>query len=137
MANPQSDKTIDWIGGLDGAVEIIDQTLLPGEPRFLTCPDVETLWEAIRHLRVRGAPAIGIAAAMGVVLGTREATPPGMFFENLTQVCDYLASCRPTAVNLVWALNRMRNRAELARELPLAEMKQALLAEARSIRDEL
>ena len=133
MANPQSDKTIDWAGGLDGAVEIIDQTLLPGELRILACTDVETLWEAIRHLRVRGAPAIGVAAAMGVVLGTRGATTRDVFFENLTQVCDYLATSRPTAVNLVWALNRMRDRAELARELPLGEMKQALLAEARAI----
>ena len=61
-------RTIYWVGGLDGAVELIDQTLLPTELRYLVCRDVETLREAIVNLRVRGAPAIGIAAAMGVVL---------------------------------------------------------------------
>jgi len=136
VTNPQFHKTIEWVGELDGTVEIIDQTLLPGELKILACSDVETIWEAIRVLRVRGAPAIGIAAAMGVVLGIRGADTYDLFFENLAQVCDYLASSRPTAVNLFWALNRMRDRAENARDLPLAKLKQLLLDEARAIRNE-
>lgn len=136
MSKPLSLKTIYWVGGLDGWIEMIDQTLLPGEFRMLACRDVETLWEAIRSLRVRGAPAIGVAAAMGVVLGVRQAPTPEAFFDNLARVCDYLAGSRPTAVNLFWALDRMRRRAEGARALPLAELKLAMLAEAQAIRDE-
>ncbi|NLX21549.1 MAG: S-methyl-5-thioribose-1-phosphate isomerase [Phycisphaerae bacterium] len=136
MANPLSYKTIDWVGGLDGAVEMIDQTLLPEDVKILTCRDVGTLWEAIRSLRVRGAPAIGVAAAMGVVLGTRDAADQAELFENLTRVCEYLASSRPTAVNLFWALERMRSRAESLRNLPLEELKQALLTEAQAVRAE-
>lgn len=129
-------KTICWAGGLDGWIELIDQTLLPGEVRMLTIRDVETLREAIKSLRVRGAPAIGVAAAMGVVLGVRDAATPEVFFENLTRVYDRLASSRPTAVNLFWALDRMRRRAEEMRDHPLPKLKSALLAEAQLIRDE-
>jgi methylthioribose-1-phosphate isomerase len=129
-------RTIHWVGGLDGAVELIDQTLLPTEVKYLVCRDVETLREAIMSLRVRGAPAIGIAAAMGVVLGIRDATDRTSFFENLASVCDRLAGSRPTAVNLFWALDRMRRRAEALRDSPLDELKQSLLAEANAIRDE-
>ena len=68
-------KTIEWVGGLDGAARLIDQTLLPTEVKYLDVRDVETMWEAIKMLRVRGAPAIGIAAAMGVVLAVRESVP--------------------------------------------------------------
>ncbi|MBP7936240.1 MAG: S-methyl-5-thioribose-1-phosphate isomerase [Phycisphaerae bacterium] len=136
MADPRSCRTIAWAGELDGAVEMIDQTLLPGELKILTCRDVETLWEAIRSLRVRGAPAIGVAAAMGVVLGVRNARNRDEFFENLAKSCDYLAGSRPTAVNLFWALNRMKRRAEGLRNAGLEQLKGALLAEARAIRDE-
>ncbi|HSW44041.1 MAG TPA: S-methyl-5-thioribose-1-phosphate isomerase [Phycisphaerae bacterium] len=129
-------RTIQWVGGLDGAVELIDQTLLPNELTILACRDVETLWEAIRNLRVRGAPAIGIAAAMGVVLGVRDTATRDAFFENLKQVCSHLAASRPTAVNLFWALDRMRRRAEALRSKPLDELKSGLLAEAKAIRDE-
>ncbi|HOB74261.1 MAG TPA: S-methyl-5-thioribose-1-phosphate isomerase [Phycisphaerae bacterium] len=129
-------KTICWVGGLDGWIEMIDQTLLPGELKVLACHDVETLWEAIRNLRVRGAPAIGIAAAMGVVLGIRDSRSSGEFFDNLAGVCSYLAGSRPTAVNLFWALDRMRARAEALRGADLKVLKQAMLAEAQAIRDE-
>lgn len=136
MAEPRPVRTIDWVGELDGAVEMIDQTLLPGETKILAIRDVETLWEAIRSLRVRGAPAIGVAAAMGVVLGVREATTPESFFEKLARVCDHLATSRPTAVNLFWALDRMRRRAEALRGAPVEELREAMLAEARAIRNE-
>ncbi|MBI4582084.1 MAG: S-methyl-5-thioribose-1-phosphate isomerase [Planctomycetes bacterium] len=136
MPKPLSHKTIEWVGGLDGQVRMIDQTLLPGECRMISCGDVETLWEAIRNLRVRGAPAIGVAAAFGVVLAIRQATTTRMLFEKLTQAYEYLGKCRPTAVNLYWALNRMRQAAESHRDLPLEQLKAFLLAEANAIRDE-
>ncbi len=136
MSNPLSPKTIKWVGGLDGRIEMIDQTLLPGEVKVIACRDVETLWEAIKNLRVRGAPAIGVAAAMGVVLGTRDAKTPQAFFENLSKVCDELASSRPTAVNLFWALERMRRKAESLRGSPVEALQAAMLAEAKLVRDE-
>jgi methylthioribose-1-phosphate isomerase len=134
--NPLFHKTIYWVGELDGWIEMIDQTLLPGQLQYIACGDVETLWEAIKNLRVRGAPAIGVAAAMGVVLGIRQASDSKAFFENLTGVCKYLASSRPTAVNLFWALERMQRKAESLRSRPVDELKQAMLLEAQTIRDE-
>ncbi|MFQ5489798.1 MAG: S-methyl-5-thioribose-1-phosphate isomerase [Phycisphaerae bacterium] len=113
-------KTIEWIGGLAGHVALIDQTLLPGELRVIPCRDVETLAEAIRSLRVRGAPAIGVAAAMGVVLGVRDLADDGdphVWMDRLNKVCDDLAKTRPTAVNLVWALERMKARAHAHAQL--------------------
>ncbi|NLX14236.1 MAG: S-methyl-5-thioribose-1-phosphate isomerase [Phycisphaerales bacterium] len=136
MAEPLSYKTIQWVGGLDGRVEMIDQTLLPRDIKVLAVEDVETLWEAIKNLRVRGAPAIGVAAAMGVVLGVRRVSDPERFFAELDRVYDYLAGSRPTAVNLFWALDRMRRRAQALRERPMAGIKEALLTEAKVIRDE-
>ncbi len=126
--------TVDWSGGLDGAIEMIDQTLLPEELKVIRIQDVETLWEAIKNLRVRGAPAIGVAAAMGVILGIRNATSRETLFENLDTVCDYLAGSRPTAVNLFWALERMKAHARELGDLPVGEIQTGLLAEAREIR---
>jgi methylthioribose-1-phosphate isomerase len=128
--------TIRWVGGLDGYVEMIDQTLLPGEVRNIACRDVETTWEAIRSLRVRGAPAIGVAAAFGVVLGIRGTDSRDALFEELGRTCDYLATSRPTAVNLFWALERMRRRAVDLDGSSLPEMKDGLLAEAQAIWEE-
>ncbi len=136
MLKPLSHRTIEWVGGLDGHVRLVDQTLLPTEYRIIACEDLRTLWEAIRSLRVRGAPAIGVATAYGVVLGTRQSATTEAFFEKLQTACDYLAECRPTAVNLFWALDRMRRVAESKRGLPLDDTKSALLAEAQAIRDE-
>lgn len=135
MTDQPSHKTIEWVGDIDGEVRLIDQTLLPGECRLVTCGDLQTLWEAIRNLRVRGAPAIGVATAYGVVLGTRDARDPQAFFEKLEYACDYLAGCRPTAVNLFWALDRMRAVVAGMRDKPLSVLKAALLAEARAIHE--
>lgn len=131
-------RTIEWIGGLDGVARMVDQTRLPGELVFLDCADVRTMWEAIRSLRVRGAPAIGVAAAMGVVLGIRASSAGShdALLKEIDSVCEYLASSRPTAVNLVWALNRQRALAGSMRHSTPAHVKQALLDEARRIRDE-
>ena len=128
-------RTIYWAGE---SVRLIDQTLLPGEFREMDCRDVETLWEAIKSLRVRGAPAIGIAAALGVVLGTKDhvsGTTQGVM-ERLNEVCSYLSTSRPTAVNLFWALERMAAVAEDRRNLSPQAVWDALLAEAEEMIEE-
>ncbi len=132
-------QTIEWIDQEQGHLRLLDQTRLPGELVFLDCRDVETVFTAIRALSVRGAPAIGIAAAYGVCLGVqREAQQsPERFFTRLNEVVTYLAESRPTAVNLFWALDRMRRLAESQRAgRSSAELLTALLAEARAIHDE-
>lgn len=100
----------DTIAAADGQVKIIDQTLLPGESRMIRIDTVDQMWEAIKMLRVRGAPAIGIAAAFGLWIGVKDsaATDRDGFFADLTKTADYLATSRPTAVNLFWALDRMK-----------------------------
>ena len=92
-----------------GALVIIDQTLLPGEIKLLHLTKQNEIWEAIKVLRVRGAPAIGVAAAIGVYLAARESTAEtyGAFAREFCAAADYLNSARPTAVNLAWALRRM------------------------------
>jgi len=131
-------KSIEWIGGLDGHVSLIDQTKLPEELVVVECCDVEAMCEAIKVLRVRGAPAIGIAAAMGLVLGIRDYSDRsvGGLLRRVDQVAEYLGSSRPTAVNLFWALERMRNRARAEVRRETASVKLALLEEAKLIRDE-
>ena len=132
-------RTLRWQGGLDGHLVLIDQTLLPTELRQIACPDVESVWEAIRSLRVRGAPAIGIAAAHGVVLGLQGSAGGDAegFFLRLQEVCDYLATSRPTAVNLFWSLDRMRRTADsLRRAHAPPQIMEGLLDEARAIEEE-
>ena len=101
------------MGDVDGRLVLIDQTRLPVELIELVCADVETVIEAICSLRVRGAPAIGIAAAYGVCLGMQgaDALDIDAFFGQLDDVIEQLAGSRPTAVNLTWALERMRRQA--------------------------
>jgi methylthioribose-1-phosphate isomerase len=108
MNTPQ---TITWVGDLPGCVRIIDQTLLPTQLAYCDCHTVDEIWEAIRSLRVRGAPAIGIAGAMGAVLGMQTFQGPDgpAYRKRLKEVADYLRTSRPTAVNLFWALDRMEN----------------------------
>ncbi|MCK6482617.1 MAG: S-methyl-5-thioribose-1-phosphate isomerase [Phycisphaerae bacterium] len=131
-------RPLRWIGGTDGCLELIDQTLLPGELRWIACRDLPTLFDAIRRLAVRGAPAIGVSAAYGVVLGLGRGweKPTRDWPPRVAEVCDYLAGSRPTAVNLFWALDRMRRRADALRGHSLDEAREALLAEAHVIRDE-
>ncbi|MDD4890781.1 MAG: S-methyl-5-thioribose-1-phosphate isomerase, partial [Phycisphaerae bacterium] len=130
-------RTVYWVGGLDGCCELIDQTLLPGEFKLLQIRDIETMWEAIRVLRVRGAPAIGVAAGFGLVLGVRSVRGTmDEFLAAVKKASDYLASSRPTAVNLFWALDRVARVAAENRSLPVEQLKARLLAEANAIRDE-
>src|SRR3954470_18381957 len=97
-------RTIAWVGDVDGHVRLIDQTLLPTQLEYRDCRTIEEVWEAIRVLRVRGAPAIGVAAAMGVVVGMQTHTNPASYRQRLKEVTNYLCTSRPTAVNLFWAL---------------------------------
>ncbi|UCC30121.1 MAG: S-methyl-5-thioribose-1-phosphate isomerase [Phycisphaerales bacterium] len=131
-------KTIQWVGGLNGHVLMIDQTRLPTELVMIECRDAETMWEAIKHLRIRGAPAIGIAAAMGAVLGIRDygGSDRRGFLKRLDEICDHLGTSRPTGVNLFWALDRMRKHARSTETADIGALKIALLDEARRIRDE-
>src|SRR5580704_8740141 len=107
-------RTIAWIGDVNGHVRLIDQTLLPTQLEYRECRTVEQVWEAIRVLRVRGAPAIGVAAAMGVVVGLQKRRDDSTvaLSERLREVTDYLRTSRPTAVNLFWALDRMERAAQ-------------------------
>ncbi|HEY8529927.1 MAG TPA: S-methyl-5-thioribose-1-phosphate isomerase [Paenibacillaceae bacterium] len=122
------------------ALILLDQTLLPNEKRFLTLKEPEEFREAIYELRVRGAPAIGIAAAYGVYLGTKAsaAATTEQLYEDFKRVKALLASARPTAVNLFWALDRMdaRFQREMAAGKSPAEVKAALREEAETIRAE-
>ena len=127
--------TIEWV---DGRIHLIDQTLLPNEFKQIYCDDVESVWEAIKSLRVRGAPAIGIAGALGAVLGIwkSKATSYPDFASELKKVTDYLATSRPTAVNLFWALERIEDTAEKHKDLEISQLKSVLLDEAQCIIEE-
>ena len=123
-----------------GALRILDQTLLPAEERWLEIETLPALIEAIRSLRVRGAPAIGIAAAMGLVAALRAgaqgaAAERGAFLAQVDETAWSIASARPTAVNLRWAMERMRRRAQTTSGAPEAVL-EALRAEAQTIWDE-
>lgn len=123
----------------DGALRIIDQTRLPLEFIEVSLPTAQRVWEAIRQLQVRGAPAIGVCAAFGVVVGLRERQPATVAdaVVAVEEISDYLATSRPTAVNLFWALNRMRAAAERAkRSASVAAFLQAMDAEAVAIQQE-
>ena len=125
-------ETIQW---KDDAVVLIDQTRLPLEEKYVTCRTYEQVAAAIRGMVIRGAPAIGVAAAMGVALGVLRAPEDGLDTHFQT-VCDTLAATRPTAVNLFWAIERMRRLYQKLRGKPLAEIRRRLVEEAQSIREE-
>lgn len=127
--------TIEWE---NGKVKIIDQTKLPHELVRTYCPDVKTLREAISSLKVRGAPALGIAGAFGVVLGIQNSptTDFPTFARELEEVIDYLGSSRPTAVNLFWALRKMGDCAEKNKDREIPQIKRALEEEALQIMEE-
>ncbi len=122
----------------ENALVIIDQTLLPGEVKMLSLKRQEDIREAIYMLRVRGAPAIGVAAAIGLYLAALEIDTDSAdeFFGRLAAAKAYLAAARPTAVNLFWALDRMERAALACREKPIGEIKARLHDEAVRIREE-
>ncbi len=120
------------------ALEILDQTLLPGTVKVLRLERQEDIREAICSLRVRGAPAIGVAAGYAAALAAAqiEAADFDAFLTAFRERTAYLAAARPTAVNLSWALGRMERAAEACRGLPLPELRERLFREAQAIRDE-
>ncbi len=128
--------TVDWNPA--GSVRLIDQTRLPGEEVYIECRTVEEVAEAIRTMKVRGAPAIGVTAAMGLALGAQ--TIQAETFKNFQQALEGMAALlsrtRPTAVNLAWGLRRLLDLAKKSRDLSVPEIKAALIAEARKIREE-
>lgn len=128
-------ETISWAGD---TVVIIDQRALPHEERYLTCRTYGEVIDAINGMAIRGAPAVGIAAAMGIALGVRN-TPGGTVREKFPRLCDAFARTRPTAVNLFWAIDRMKARFEkemAASPVDEERIKEILIDEARRIREE-
>lgn len=111
---------------------ILDQTKLPQVTEFLEINNIEDVWDAIKQLKVRGAPAIGIAAAYGLVLGIKDAPEVDFetFYAYFKKQVDYLATSRPTAVNLFWALKRMDTRNKVESSKPVYEIKRLLEEEA-------
>jgi len=128
-------RTIQW---RDDKVVMIDQTRLPAEEVYNEYTDYQGVAEAIRGMIIRGAPAIGVAAAMGVALGARDiaATDHDGFFREFETICSVMAGTRPTAVNLFWAIDRMKRVAAANRHLPLPELRQVLIAEAIRVEEE-
>ena len=128
-------KTLKWI---DDHLRILDQTKLPEETVYLDCDTVDEVATAIRNLEVRGAPVLGITAAFGVVLGMRKQSFQNWkeYEKRLNHVISTLVGTRPTAVNLFWALERMRMVAEKNKGEDLERISQILLQEAISIHEE-
>jgi methylthioribose-1-phosphate isomerase len=131
--------TLGWVGGApDGHLQLIDQTRLPTEFVRIACRDVPSVWEAIRSLRVRGAPAIGIAAAYGAVIGGQHAANAGTaeLKRAVHEAANSLRTSRPTAVNLFWALDRICRRLETEHAASAGALLECLLDEAHAIANE-
>src|SRR6478752_5594873 len=128
-------QTLEWT---DAGVRFIDQTKLPTEETYVTCKNYEQVADVIRNMVVRGAPAIGVAAAMGIAIGVKnsKAETVGDLKKDFDQVCDVIGKTRPTAVNLFWAIRRMREKFDLLRVRPLPQIKQALVEEAQRMHAE-
>ena len=114
-------KTIEYI---DGIVRMIDQTRLPLEKQFIDCRTIEEVGHAIKTMVIRGAPAIGVAAAMGASLGADsiEASSFDDFYHAFEEKCDRLGQSRPTAVNLAWAISRMKQTAQKNKSLSITKL---------------
>ncbi|HXM69312.1 MAG TPA: S-methyl-5-thioribose-1-phosphate isomerase [Candidatus Acidoferrum sp.] len=127
--------TLEWT---EQGVRFIDQTKLPTEEIYLTCGTHEQVADAIRTMVVRGAPAIGVAAALGIALGIRDskASTVGELKRELDQICENMGKTRPTAVNLFWAIGRMQEKFEGLRVRPIAQIKHELVEEARRMHAE-
>jgi S-methyl-5-thioribose-1-phosphate isomerase len=128
-------ETICW---KRGKIRFIDQTLLPHKLKYVSTDNIDRLWHAIKRLEIRGAPAIGIAGALGIVIGIKnsKAKTFGKFLKELQASSKYLGSSRPTAVNLFWALKRMERVACGNGAMSVVQIKNILLKEALKIIDE-
>jgi methylthioribose-1-phosphate isomerase len=125
-------ETIQWT---DSGVVMIDQTRLPLVEEYVTCKDYQEVATAIRDMIIRGAPAIGVAAAMGVAIGVLHADEATLD-QQMATICTTLAATRPTAVNLFWAIERMRLLYESLRGKPVAEIRRRMIEEAKLVREE-
>src|SRR6202046_401704 len=128
-------QTLEWT---DQGVRFIDQTKLPTEETYVTCKTHEQVADVIRNMVVRGAPAIGVAAAMGIALGVKNSKPEpvGDLKRDLDQICANMSKPRPTAVNLFWAIRRMQDKFERVCLRPIAQIRQDLVEESRRMHAE-
>ena len=128
-------KTLEWT---DAGVRFIDQTKLPTEETYVTCKTYEEVADAIRTMIVRGAPALGVTAAMGVALGVRDAQAKDHdeLRRDLARICDVIAGTRPTAVNLFWGIRRMKDKFDETSSKSIPDIKAALVEEAKRMLDE-
>src|SRR5215468_4752117 len=128
-------QTLEWT---DQGVRFIDQTKLPTEEVYVTCKTHEQVADVIRNMVVRGAPAIGVAAAMGIALGVSnsKAQTNGDLKRDFDAVCDTIGKTRPTAVNLFWAIRRMQEKFERIRIRPIPQIKQEMIEEAKRMHAE-
>jgi len=129
-------QTIEWTP--DDTVRLIDQRRLPLEEVYVECRDVAALADAIRTMQIRGAPAIGVAGAMGLALAAKAIRADNVedFLKELSRQGEELVRTRPTAVNLAWGIDRMKRCAEKSKDLPIPGIVQALIREAQAIREE-
>ena len=129
---------VDTVGYKNNKVYFIDQTLLPCKFKIVRTCDIKRLWRAIKRLEIRGAPAIGIAGALGIVIGIKDSKAKNFerFFKELKKAAAYMGSSRPTAINLFWALERMEEAAYKHRREPVSRIKNILLKEALKIIEE-
>src|SRR5208283_233272 len=128
-------QTLEWT---PHGVVFIDQTKLPTEEVYVTCTTHEQVADAIRNMVVRGAPAIGVAAAMGIALGVKnsKAENDADLKKEFDQICETIRQTRPTAVNLFWAIRRMTEKFETLRSRPIAQIQQALIEESQRMHAE-
>lgn len=122
-------KTIEWT---DAGIRLLDQTKLPTQEVYVTCTTWEEVADSIRNMIVRGAPAIGVAAAMGIAMGARDADAGHVaeLRREFVNICDEMAQTRPTAVNLFWAIRRMREKFDRCSEMPVERIRAELITEA-------
>jgi methylthioribose-1-phosphate isomerase len=128
-------QTLEWTSQ---GVRFIDQTKLPTEEVYVTCTTYQQIADVIRNMVVRGAPAIGVAAAMGIALGVKnsKAESGGELKKEFDQICEAIRQTRPTAVNLFWAIRRMQEKFEALRVRPIPQIRQALIEEAQRMHAE-
>ena len=128
-------QTLEWT---ESGVRFIDQTKLPNEEVYVTCTTHQQVADVIRNMVVRGAPAIGVAAAMGIALGIKNSQAENIdkLRQEFDQVCDMIGKTRPTAVNLFWAIDRMRKKFDLLSGKPIPQIKQSLIEEAQRMHAE-
>jgi len=129
-------KVLEWIGDArSGHLRLLDQTRLPAHTEFLDCRDAQAVWDAVKRLVVRGAPAIGVAAAYGMVVAAQWISDKD-FHTGVEAAGEYLKSARPTAVNLEWAVRRIFRRAQRTLSDDINDIRDAMLEEARAVHAE-